>query len=55
MCTLHAKKQNKTMFADKRPKVLSNPSLSFHKFNIYSEKPSVVEVISIFSVPVLSC
>lgn len=42
----------KIMFADKRPKVLPNSSLSFHKFNIYSEKAYVVEVISIFSVTV---
>ena len=40
------------MFADKRPKVLPNSSFSFHNFNIYSEKPYVVEVISIFSVTV---
>ena len=42
----------KKMFADKRPKVLPNSSFSFHNFNIYSEKPYVVEVISIFSVTV---
>lgn len=49
-CVPFKKKKKKKEFAEKKPKVLSNSSLSFHKFNIYSEKPSVVQIITILSV-----